>query len=41
MARQLNGEGRRYKLYYLTRSPGDTAFREEAERRPRTRWQRS
>jgi phthalate 4,5-dioxygenase reductase subunit len=29
MARQLNGEGRRYKLYYLTRSAGHTAFRDE------------
>jgi phthalate 4,5-dioxygenase reductase subunit len=29
MARQLNGEGRRYKLYYLTRSPELTAFRDE------------
>jgi phthalate 4,5-dioxygenase reductase component len=29
MARQLNGEGRRYKLYYLTRSPEHTAFRDE------------
>ncbi len=29
MARQLNGEGRRYRLYYLTRSPELTAFREE------------
>ncbi len=29
MARHLNGEGRRYKLYYLTRSPEHTAFREE------------
>jgi phthalate 4,5-dioxygenase reductase component len=31
MARQLNGEGRRYKLYYLTRSPELTAFRDELE----------
>jgi phthalate 4,5-dioxygenase reductase subunit len=31
MARQLNGEGRRYKLYYLTRSPGHAAFREELQ----------
>jgi len=29
MARHLNGEGRRYKLYYLTRSPQHTAFRDE------------
>ena len=29
MARQLNGEGRRYRLYYLTRSAEHTAFREE------------
>jgi phthalate 4,5-dioxygenase reductase subunit len=29
MARQLNGEGRAYKLYYLTRSPELTAFRDE------------
>lgn len=29
MARQLNSEGRRYKLYYLTRSPELTAFRDE------------
>jgi phthalate 4,5-dioxygenase reductase component len=29
MARQLNGEGRRYRLYYLTRSPEHTAFRDE------------
>jgi phthalate 4,5-dioxygenase reductase subunit len=29
MARSLNREGRRYKLYYLTRSPETTAFREE------------
>jgi phthalate 4,5-dioxygenase reductase subunit len=29
MARHLNGEGRRYKLYYLTRSPETTAFRDE------------
>jgi phthalate 4,5-dioxygenase reductase subunit len=29
MARQLNGEGRRYQLYYLTRSAGHTAFLEE------------
>jgi phthalate 4,5-dioxygenase reductase subunit len=29
MARQLNGEGRRYKLYYLTRSLEHTAFRDE------------
>src|SRR5450432_831488 len=29
MARSLNGEGRRYTLYYLTRSPEHTAFREE------------
>jgi phthalate 4,5-dioxygenase reductase subunit len=26
MARALNADGRRYKLYYLTRSPGHTAF---------------
>jgi phthalate 4,5-dioxygenase reductase component len=31
MARQLNGEGRRYTLYYLTRSPGHTAFRDELQ----------
>lgn len=31
MARQLNGEGRRYKLYYLTRSPEATAFRDELQ----------
>ena len=29
MARQLNGEGRRYRLYYLTRCAEHTAFREE------------
>jgi phthalate 4,5-dioxygenase reductase subunit len=29
MARQLNSEGRRYKLYYCTRSPEATAFRDE------------
>ena len=29
MARQLNGEGRRYNLYYLTRSPEHTAFGDE------------
>src|SRR3981081_925035 len=29
MARQLNGEGRRYKLYYLTRSRETTAFGDE------------
>jgi len=29
MARHLNGEGRRYKLYYLTRSPAHAAFRDE------------
>lgn len=29
MARQLNGEARRYRLYYLTRSPGTTAFGDE------------
>lgn len=29
MARQLNRESRRYKLYYLTRSPELTAFRDE------------
>jgi phthalate 4,5-dioxygenase reductase subunit len=29
MARQLNGEGRRYKLYYLTRSAEHTAFLDE------------
>lgn len=29
MARTLNREGRRYKLYYLTRSAEATAFREE------------
>jgi len=29
MARQLNGEGRRYRLYYLTRSSEHTAFRDE------------
>ena len=28
MARHLNGEGRRYKLYYLTRSAEHTAFRD-------------
>jgi len=31
MARQLNAEGRRYKLYYCTRSPEATAFRDELE----------
>jgi phthalate 4,5-dioxygenase reductase subunit len=31
MARQLNGEGRRYKLYYLTRSPQSTAFLDELQ----------
>ena len=31
MARQLNGEGRRYQLYYLTRSAEHTAFREELQ----------
>jgi phthalate 4,5-dioxygenase reductase subunit len=29
MARQLNGEGRRYTLYYLTRSPAHAAFLDE------------
>jgi phthalate 4,5-dioxygenase reductase subunit len=29
MARQLNGEGRRYQLYYLTRSRETTAFGDE------------
>ena len=29
MARQLNGEGRGYRLYYLTRSAEETAFRDE------------
>jgi phthalate 4,5-dioxygenase reductase subunit len=29
MARALNADGRRYRLYYLTRSPGHTAFAEE------------
>jgi len=29
MARRLNAEGRRYRLYYLTRSPETTAFRDE------------
>ena len=29
MARQLNAEGRRYRLYYLTRSAELTAFRDE------------
>ncbi len=29
MARQLNGEGKRYKLYYLARSAAHAAFREE------------
>jgi phthalate 4,5-dioxygenase reductase subunit len=29
MARALNADGRRYKLYYLTRSPEHTAFAEE------------
>ena len=31
MARHLNGAGKRYKLYYLTRSPEHTAFRDELE----------
>jgi len=31
MARQLNGEGRRYTLYCLTRSPEHTAFRHELQ----------
>jgi phthalate 4,5-dioxygenase reductase subunit len=29
MARHLNGEGKRYRLYYLTRSPDATAFLDE------------
>ncbi|MGZ5064359.1 MAG: PDR/VanB family oxidoreductase [Usitatibacter sp.] len=29
MARQLNREGRRYRLYYLTRSPEHAAFRDD------------
>ena len=31
MARHLNGAGKRYKLYYLTRSPEHTAFRDQLE----------
>ena len=31
MARKLNSEGRRYKLYYLTRSAQTTAFRDELQ----------
>ncbi len=31
MARKLNAEGRPYKLYYCTRSPEATAFRDELE----------
>ena len=31
MARKLNSTGRRYQLYYCTRSPETTAFREELE----------
>ena len=31
MARQLSNEGKSFKLYYLTRSPETTAFREELE----------
>ena len=32
MARSLNAEGRRYTLYYLARSPGHAAFRDELQR---------
>jgi phthalate 4,5-dioxygenase reductase subunit len=31
MARQLNGEGRTYKLFYLTRAPESTAFLDELQ----------
>jgi phthalate 4,5-dioxygenase reductase component len=31
MARQLNGEGRRYTLYYLARSPAHAAFHDELQ----------
>lgn len=34
MARQLDSEGRRYRLYYLTRSPDATAFLDELRQPP-------
>jgi phthalate 4,5-dioxygenase reductase component len=34
MARRLAGSGARFKLYYCTRSPEQTAFREELEAEP-------